>query len=322
MPYAQYLCTVSADDASFFGGNDEAGRLDESFLMASSTAEKQVFPWDPTQLHGSPLESFNHRELMVTQDNVPFAPTTGANPSFSRPMFDQTQSYMDFSTLTCNSEGPFELSPRTVVPSQTFARPMTPPTALADPFLTPVKVEVSPTSFASQMSDLSYASTDAYSPYASSLPDNRFVPRRSLGSISQRCQTPTRRSRKSMPLTKSEDGGFEIEKIHAGKNPCLKCGKAFRRGEHLKRHQKSREHRQNHNINIEEAPWLCVVPKCDKKLPTDRNDNIKAHLRTHLKPKGKVWRNRPVSEDEAFRLGIYDILRGSPRKQQVREYDA
>ncbi|KAG9018988.1 hypothetical protein FRB90_007568 [Tulasnella sp. 427] len=82
-------------------------------------------------------------------------------------------------------------------------------------------------------------------------------------------------------------------KIHASARAYIckveGCGKAFRRGEHLKRHVRS--------LHTHEKPERCTYPGCNKEF--SRKDNMQQHLKIHTTGHQRSYAKRTSSKSKS-----------------------
>lgn len=358
VPLAPYGFSSSGEESSIFSEEPSVSLCDENFMMEAGSMNfptKHLDQWELAAFAegslGAPLMETQPESSMNTQDQVAFTPATGLDAFFSRPMFERTQASPDFTAITQarrDADSSSSVSPQTIVPSQTLARPSTPVSALADRFHTPVhspgfhtplhtplrtpidrsvKLEgsVSPTEQFPMYSTYTTPSVDG-SPADSFFQKPRVWERRFKPSVlDYGCKTPSpsrpakrgsRRAGQSImdrsPLIISK--GDKIHKCH-----YPGCEGAFKRQEHLKRHQKK-------HVKSEDL-FRCVVVECKKK-GFDRTDNFTAHLRTHLEKEdggsgSKGGRNKRLTREQARDYGrrhgikIFQIPL-SPQEQKKR----
>lgn len=67
------------------------------------------------------------------------------------------------------------------------------------------------------------------------------------------------------------------------------CGKAFRRGEHLKRHVRS--------LHTHEKPERCTYPGCNKEF--SRKDNMQQHLKIHTTGHQRTYTKRTTAKSKS-----------------------
>lgn len=360
VPPAPYGFPTPEEKTSIFSEEPSVDLCDENFMMEAESMNfpnKHLAHWELAAFaEGSletPLMETQPESSMNTQDQMAFAPEIGLDAFFSRPMFERTQTSPEFSATTQarrDADLSSSVSPQTIVPSQAFACPSTPVSALADDFHTPVhspgfhtpvhtplRTPIHP----SARSEASVSPTEQFpmcSPYTTPSVESspagyffqtpriwecRFTP----SVLDYGCKTP---SPSRMAKRGSRQAGKSImdrspfivskgDKIHKCHYPG--CDGAFKRQEHLKRHQK--KHAKDEN------PFKCVVADCKKMAEGfNRTDNLNAHFRTHLEKEdggsgGKGGRNVRLTREEArgygrkYGIKIFQIPL-SPQEQKRR----
>ena len=339
VPHAPYSFPSQGGNMSIFTEEASIDLCDENLLMGSRQSNfpnKQLATWELAAFGegsvGALFMEAQHESSMDMQDQMDFAPATGLDAFFSRPMFERTQTKQDsisFHHARRDIELNGSVSPQTIIPSQTFARPSTPVSAVAGGFHTPahtpgfhmsvdtsartptytsVKLEASEASVSSEpfpmYSPCTSPSIEGSPPsYFFQTPrvwERRFTP--TVLDYGCKTSSPTRTTKRGSRHTGQsimDRAPFIVskgDKIHKCHYPG--CDGAFKRQEHLKRHQK--KHAKD------EKPFKCEVPGCKAKF--DRTDNLKAHYYTHLNKEdggrsGKGARNKRLSREEAREVG-------------------
>ena len=337
VPHAPYNFSSPGENTSIFTEESSVDLSDEHFMMSSgprSFTNKHLANWELVPFGdgslGTPFIQAHRQSSVDIQDHIGFTPATGLDAFFSRPMFDRSQTDPDFTSLPHtrrHCESAISVSPQTIVPSQTFARPTTPVSALADGFHTPVHTPIRTPVYTSVKSEASVSPHEpfpSYSPYMSpslesSPPEyfhqvQRTWERRFTASVlDYGCKTPSPTSRAARKgprhagqslMDRSPFIVSKGDKVHKCYYPG--CDGAFKRQEHLKRHQK--KHAKDEN------PFKCIIRGCKKMTEGfNRTDNLNAHFRTHLRPEdggngGKGGRNMRLTREEAREYGrIYGI---------------
>ncbi|KAA6406604.1 MAG: hypothetical protein FRX48_09659 [Lasallia pustulata] len=339
LPNAPYSFPTQEGNASIFTEEASIDLCDENLVMASwpmNFPNKHLATWELAAFGegsvGTLFMEAHGESSMDMQDQMDFAPATGLDAFFSWPMFERTQTEPEIISFPHARQGvelSNSLSPQTIAPSQTFARPSTPVSGVADAFHTPVHTpsfhttvdtSVRTPTYTSVKSEASEASVwnepfPMYSPCTSPSversPASYFFQTPRVWErpftptvLDYGCKTPslTRTTKKgSRHASQSiiDRSPFIVskgDKIHKCHYPG--CDGAFKRQEHLKRHQK--KHAKD------EKPFQCEVSVCKKRF--DRTDNLKAHYYTHLDKedggrRGKGARNRRLSREQARELG-------------------
>lgn len=360
VPLAPYRFSTPGEKTSAFSEEPSVDLCDENFMMEAGSMNfpnKHLAQWELTAFAegslGVPPMETQPESSVNTQDQVAFAPVIGLDAFFTRPMWEETQTSEGFTAITQarrDVDSSSNVSPQTIVPSHAFARPSTPGSALADGLHTPVHspglhspIHTPPqtpvySSAKSEASDSPTEQFSMYSPYATpsveSSPVDCFVQtprvwerRFTPSALDYGCKTP---SPSRMAKRGSRHAGQSImdrspfivskgDKIH--KCHFAGCDGAFKRQEHLKRHQK--KHAKDEN------PFKCVVAKCKKTTEGfNRTDNLNAHFRTHLEKEdggsgGKGGRNTRLTREQAREYGrrcgikIFQIPL-SPHEQKQR----
>ena len=332
VPHASYNFSAPGENPSVFSEEQNVDLCDESFMIGPGPMNfpnEHLANWEFAQFSEGTLDaSFmeaQRESSMDIQDQVEFAPATGLDAFFSRPMFEGTQTSPDFASIPHERrdvESSRSASPQTIVPSQTIARPSTPVSGLADGFRSPIRTPVRTPIYTSTKSEASMSPNEPfpeYSPYTTpsieSSPADSFLrtprvwERRFTPSVlDYGCKTPspsrvTKRGSRHAGQSLMDRSPFIVskgDKIHKCHYPG--CDGAFKRQEHLKRHQK--KHAPDEN------PFKCVVKDCKKvEDGFNRTDNLKAHFKTHLNPEdggsasGKGGRNDRITREEAREYG-------------------
>ena len=251
------------------------------------------------------------------------------------------QAYRSLSAMSRSHEQLYLETPQTVAPAQTtYTAPRTPPPALAEPFISPIRPSLqsssveeatdlispednfgyldsaleSPRSHQSCSSDQSHTSlnpkleeNDDRLNLSDSIPSQTFAALDDQKPPSRRiiCRK-NRVGRRSIGNTLGKaqrhmPGQIRYEPEPQNICPYCKERKAFRRPEHLNRHLKS--------LHAAGGYEPCKVPGC-KLMIRNRPDNMKTHYKnTHLYEDGprKTKKNTWLSIEAAKELGLGDI---------------
>ncbi|MCJ1335754.1 hypothetical protein MMC09_001028 [Bachmanniomyces sp. S44760] len=304
-PCDQYLKTATPENFSFL---DDHTAVDGFMLPINhSQPPKTIGDWECVGFNEtSPL--WQPQILRDSGDHGSFYPTSPissrCNMDVQKATFEpcqpETQAEHQEYTISMTQNGP----PQTVVPSQTFALPVTPQAKFREPFQALVKSE-----------PILEAYPTYYTPSYDSSPcstDQEF----DLGLVrAQRNQsyvTPTRLpsrlpSRlKRSGSTRTRISGISISKVttepappHGKKTECTECGNRFKRPEHLKRHELT---------HTKDQRFECKI--CQKRF--GRSDNLNQHYKTHI-PRSlggtadKGHRNKHLNEEEAAAAGLIKL---------------
>ncbi|MCJ1355430.1 MAG: hypothetical protein MMC33_005422 [Icmadophila ericetorum] len=203
----------------------------------------------------------------------------------------------------------------TVVPSQTFAVPLTPrPTpVLGESFqeamatvTTKEERSVSPDYSCQEFDDyksvLRYRSEDRFSasPVSTEFGERKLVAR---GYRSYKKSTPKKRHKihNGIPCTVEPN---------SSKQQCIymidgrRCPSKFKRREHLKRHYDTK--------HGNDKPFKCDV--CEREF--NRADNRNQHYKTHVTP-SKAPRNERLNKEDQDRKGLTEALKPKSRRSRI-----
>lgn len=337
VPHAPYNFSNPGKKPSIFTEEPSVDLYDENFTMGArpmNIPNKHLADWELAAFGesslGAPFMEAQHESSMDVQDQEAFASATGLDAFFSRPMFERIHTTPEPTSIPHTRQevvSGTSVPLQTIVPSQTFARPSTPVSALADGFHTPAHTPgfhtpihtcVRTSMYTTTRSEAPVSPNESFPMYSpdttasvESSPADYFFQtpraweRRLTPSVlDYGCKTPsptrmTKRGSRHAGQSVIDRSPFIVskgDKIHKCHYPG--CDGAFKRQEHLKRHQK--KHAKD------EKPFKCVVEICAKRF--DRTDNLNAHYRTHLHQEdggsgGKGGRNKRFSREKAREYG-------------------
>ena len=279
-----------------------------------------------SQLASMSMEDRSTFDLWPSQGNItgPMNSSTGDTPIQCSPIgFTQTHGTL-FEPLSDLSYYPWlendndgYRSVFTVVPSQTFAVPLTPrPTpVLGEAFqetmvgnaTTKQERSLSPDyscqGFDEYRSMLRYPSEDRFSdsPTSTDFGETKVAARSCRG---YKKATPSKRHKihNGIPCT-VEPNSSTHQCIHIidGK----RCPNKFKRREHLKRHYDTK--------HGHEKPFKCLV--CDREF--NRADNRNQHHKTHITPSKAPRNDRVKTKEDQDRLGLTEALKPKSRRSRA-----
>lgn len=317
---ASYFC---ANSSSPFSTGLKPGVLDEELLMAIPGMSNSLSTNLTSQvIQDGRISAYEQDGSIAAEGISGFDPLTGLDSSFSISEIDYDQNCTGLPILNSASWPTHSASLETVVPSHTFMFSSPPSSPCAHLLGSPIKLEQLPpqrTSFEklSAHPELSPESSPNITGHneldmaATPTPRIRAISRfRKGGRMSG--WKPGNKTTLQFPMCDIR----KIEKIQT--NPCLACGVAFKRPEHLKRHLITDQHSKNAmKMGIkcpsptEKPVYPCLIPNCKKglhKAPfVGRRDNLTQHYKnTHFNDKHRNGggKNDWISINRAEELGL------------------
>ncbi|MCJ1483256.1 hypothetical protein MMC06_003423 [Schaereria dolodes] len=326
--------SIVARDATIFSDYGNLDVVDDAFVtesMPDQFCEKIHSDWESARFSDGLFPPYRNQPFTFDEAFVhptePLPAEAGLEYPPSAFEVGSNQGMYDLLDLTPGSR--VQTVPQDVILSQPVSQPMTPQTRLGEPFQSPVKIEPHWPNAIREFDGTSRTPSPARNFLAIAKqpkvvrknPNNRVSNRRS--------SHQSERIKKTIGVKRliTTRDGIICDVISTPKpNKCpwkdsktgACCKEKFLRPEHLKRHFRT--------IHDQEKPFTC--PQCQTEF--GRNDNRKAHYKTHLpeelggnkvtpgKRNLKKHDNKPISAEEAARLGMIDF---NDKKVKLPEED-